>query len=1018
MYKNKLNVLLTPLAITVLTACGGGGGSTENPTPETPTPPANSAPTHNGNIAVSLNESDADLEINLLQGSADADGDTLSISNLTANASNPSTGVTTSSSTVSISPATYADLVEGETQTIAYTFNISDGKSTTPRSLTVTVNGEGAATTPPVTSSTEITIDLNTQQFYGNVSTLDRTKFLNVHDTFTNSNYTRELAENFKNNYRADHGRQFWSPLSQTVVKNQLDADGTYPTTATAISNGASNISNYYNNINSDIASNRVVVTDHPANPMYDNNEPIDGARWAADYFTHYYDDNSRPLFYEPMNEPFVHAGEYKENYNNSEEQTREHMTQWFAEIGKEFDSRPELSNVSVIGFASAWPSLELWDFGHWESRMKMFMDNAGEHMDAFSVHLYDGVNVVGANSARSGSNSKAILDLIETYSMFKWDVVKPHAITEYGAIVDRPAGVIEYDATVNSQTIKSFNHIMLELMEREDRILTSIPFITGHSTWYWQNPSQGNGHPYNPSMWRPNPDNITLNTSTNRWEFIDPNAADNYLENNNMLFLEFWKDVEGYRANISNNDPDTQVATFINDDKAYIIVSNLEWEQKDISINLREMLGYKYTSIDISRLKVPADEGATLTTTSEVTNADVSGDALNIGTLTLDPSETVKLVVTLDKTIENTTTAQRKTYYADEHLQTITANQAITFTLNGVDVTTLDADKSTASLRMGIGRDHNKSKQPTLSVNGTQVTVPDDWAGYDQANRDLFFGTIDVPVPHNLLSENNTVSITFSDAGGRISSTVLDVTNIIPAIEVSSIELGNDITLDASQTNQISTSVMPSGVVNAELTWLSSDENIATVSENGLVTAIGSGSATITASASNGINDTVSVTVNALDPNLISGLESTFDGAIDSAKLFARSETSQLNLATFSVDAVAAKDGASGLLVDTTNGGLKLQYANLSGVDQTKVYRIAFDAKIVSGQATLWINTTLAGWINKTFNNATTDWQSMSLDIPAGKLGTGVFPFNFHIDNLGSPGVVYIDNVTLTPVE
>lgn len=52
---------------------------------------------------------------------------------------------------------------------------------------------------------------------------------------------------------------------------------------------------------------------------------------------------------------------------------------------------------------------------------MKMFMDVAGANMDALSIHLYDGVNQIGQDTRRSGSNMEAVLDLIESYSFQKW---------------------------------------------------------------------------------------------------------------------------------------------------------------------------------------------------------------------------------------------------------------------------------------------------------------------------------------------------------------------------------------------------------------------------------------------------------------------------------------------------------------------------------------------------------------------------------------------------------------------
>ena len=73
-------------------------------------------------------------------------------------------------------------------------------------------------------------------------------------------------------------------------------------------------------------------------------------------------------------------------------------------------------------------------------------------------------------------------------------------------------------------------------------------------------------------------------------------------------------------------------------------------------------------------------------------------------------------------------------------------------------------------------------SLHPTVKINGTEVPVPDDWAGYDQANRDEgFFGAIDIPVPFALLNANTDIQVTFADSGGKVSSMVLDVHTIIP---------------------------------------------------------------------------------------------------------------------------------------------------------------------------------------------------------------------------------------------
>ena len=85
---------------------------------------------------------------------------------------------------------------------------------------------------------------------------------------------------------------------------------------------------------------------------------------------------------------------------------------------------------------------IRLWrDFDHWNNTMKMFIDRAGEYMDGLSVHLYDGINIVGKSSRRSGSNSEAILDLMENYSFIRLGKVLPLAVTEYGGIDNTSKG-------------------------------------------------------------------------------------------------------------------------------------------------------------------------------------------------------------------------------------------------------------------------------------------------------------------------------------------------------------------------------------------------------------------------------------------------------------------------------------------------------------------------------------------------------------------------------------------------
>ncbi len=83
--------------------------------------------------------------------------------------------------------------------------------------------------------------------------------------------------------------------------------------------------------------------------------------------------------------------------------------------------------------------------------------------------------------------------------------------------------------------------------------------------------------------------------------------------------------------------------------------------------------------------------------------------------------------------------------------------------------------------------------------------------------------------------------------------------------IEVESVKLSvtSDVSLIEGETQQITATVLPNNADDKTLTWKSSNSAVATV-ENGLITAVAEGNATITALAENGKSATVKVFVTA----------------------------------------------------------------------------------------------------------------------------------------------------------
>lgn len=122
----------------------------------------------------------------------------------------------------------------------------------------------------------------------------------------------------------------------------------------------------------------------------------------------------------------------------------------------------------------------------------------------------------------------------------------------------------------------------------------------------------------------------------------------------------------------------------------------------------------------------------------------------------------------------------------------------------------------------------------------------------------------------------NTTITATAADGSGKKDICAVTVNIPKPAdptptptpsvVKVSSVSLNpSSLSLTKKgQTAQLSASVSPSNATNKSINWSSSNNNVATVS-NGVVTAVGNGSATITATAADGSGKraSCSVTVN-----------------------------------------------------------------------------------------------------------------------------------------------------------
>lgn len=595
-----------------------------------------------------------------------------------------------------------------------------------------------------VVAQTTVKVDPLIERFLGNVSTLDRDKYFLLHVSHGNDNDYLKFYRDY--NVARNVGRGYWSQEPFAQAKKLTGSIGVYPAPK-----------------NSDDKSVRSVVnavgTAHPKNVIRYNINTEKAAAWVAEYYKNFAKDNERPLYYEPMNEPFVHSNDsiFRVQQPNAQKMKRR-MAEWYAAIGKKLSETPELKKMRVVGYASAWPTMEHWGgrakiFGHWHNNMKMFMDVAGPHMYGFSVHLYDGLNVTGESGKRSGSNSEAILDMIETYSQYKWGRVKPHAITEYGGIAKDEDYGAAYSDLKTSQHNAATNGLLFNLLEREDNLAISIPFTTGKAAWFLTSKKNPEHHPYGAALFYP-----TIIDRTKK-KFHERFKGWKYTRR--VDFYRLWSEVSGKRVFFSTNNPDIQVQAFKNGKKLYVALNNLD--RKNQVVNLQVLSGLNgLVKVRIKRLKIYPQKNPQYIDTQNSTAPQQ---------LTLEPTETVVLEYEFNQTLATQNTIQRQKYYSSTHMQEIKANTPLNFGFSGVKT-----GQGIAVLRMSIGRNKNASKRPVVKLNGTTLQVPDNWKGGDQRSRDLFFGMIEIPVPMELIKANNQVTIQFSDNHGSVSSVVLSV--------------------------------------------------------------------------------------------------------------------------------------------------------------------------------------------------------------------------------------------------
>ena len=258
----------------------------------------------------------------------------------------------------------------------------------------------------------------------------------------------------------------------------------------------------------------------------------------------------------------------------------------------------------------------------------------------------------------------------------------------------------------------------------------------------------------------------------------------------------------------------------------------------------------------------------------------------------------------------------------------------------------------------------------------------------------------------------NATITVTTNDGSFTASCSVSVSTQVINPTGISVSPSSTSVYLN--NTVQLSATVEPSNATNKTVSWTSSNSSIATVNSNGLVTGVGLGTASITATTVNGITATSSVTVNE-EPdvtNLVQNPE--FDNGTNNWYLWNNIGANS----SMSVVQNGGLSGANSLFVDVITPSSTDWYICLYqpfNLEAGKEYQISFTAK-ASGAKTIKASLQENGGAWATY------WtQAVNLTTSAQTFGP--YTFNCNVTKLGDlkfflalgSADVWIDNVIIT---
>ena len=771
MIKHSAQILCISILSMFIFACGGGSSGSE----PKDLPKVDSTPDMFSFSAISEAKLNTNYESNQVTISGINTDISISISNGTYAINNgdfvDSAGNVKNGDTLVLktsSASTY------DTETIAtLTIDATD----IPFSITT----EEAPTVEP--TSKDLVFNLNFLHQTANKSEFERERFITIHASHTENdwysvgiNESSDLIADFVEKYDVYFGRDTGG-MAWQLQQLPEDTTKTGYASASAIATAGSSAKHNYSNLQSLRAQtqrkyehrNQMMVVAAQQHPFWPDgkttnngwafsqndtvSEPFGTAtgdymgRFISQYFNSGEGDNigqPKPTYVEVMNEPLYDLVDDSLSPESLDRVFKFHNHVADAIRAVEIDNIKVNQNIKIGGYTAAFPDFDKDSFNQWHNRDKYFIDLAGDKMDFLSIHLYDFPAFQGKQQYRKGSNLEATFDLLEQYTKNKFGQPKPMLISEYGAQVHSMLNQ-PWSPERDWQLLTATNSMLMSFLERPHLIEMVIPFITVKAEW------GRTDVPYNWRLMRQKKE--AVGETGEQWVYTDL-----------IKFYQLWADVNGQRVESHSNDLDILTDAYVDNNKVYLILNNLEFDEQVLSTSVFGIEDLNIESVVIKHLL--HQQGMPALTT---TNANSIPEQITLG-----GEATMIIEATFSENVNINKLYQEQKYYADKSAVSITANQINRFNINNID----NQSSGSAMLRLSLARNHNLDLQPEITVNGHAVAVPSDYRGYDQYHqgngRDNFYGVIEIPVSHQFLTANNIVNVTFDESGGVIASVAL----------------------------------------------------------------------------------------------------------------------------------------------------------------------------------------------------------------------------------------------------